>query len=86
MDIVGVSEVRWTGVGECEDEEIKFIYSGGDTHRRGVGIMTTKAVARSIKGYFAISDRILVVKLAGAPLDINIVQVYAPQQAKTMMR
>ena len=78
LDIVGVSEARWTGVGECEDDEVKFIYSGGETHRRGVGIMTTKAVARCIKRYFAISDRILVMKLAGAPLDINIVQVYAP--------
>ena len=78
LDIIGVSEVRWTGIGECEDDEVKFIYSGGETHHRGVGLMTTKAVAKSIKGYFAISDRILVVKLAGAPLDINIVQVYAP--------
>ena len=40
--------------------------------------MTTKAVATCIKGYFTISDRILVVKLAGAPLDFSIVQVYAP--------
>ena len=70
--------VRWTGVGECEDGEVKFIYSGGETHWRGVKIMTTKAVARYIKGYFTISDRILVVKLAGAPLDLSIVQVYAP--------
>ena len=78
LDIVGLSEVRWTGVGECEEDEVDFVYSGGDTHRRGVGVMTTKAVTRCIKGYFATSDRVVVVKLPGAPLDINIVQLYAP--------
>ena len=40
--------------------------------------MITKALARCVRSYFVITDRILVVKLAGAQLDMNIVQVYAP--------
>ena len=77
-DIIGVSEARCTGVAEYEDDEVKIIYSGGETHRTGVGIMIIKALVRCVRGYFVISDRILLVKLAGAPLDMNIVQVHAP--------
>lgn len=78
LDVVGVSEVRWTGVGRCDGGGVEFVYSGGEEHQRGVGVMMTKKVARCMKGYMAVSDRVLLVKLAGKPIDINIIQVYAP--------
>lgn len=78
LDVVGVSEVRWTGVGQCGGGGVEFVYSGGEEHQRGVGVMMTTKTARCMMGYMAISDRVLLVKLAGKPININIIQVYAP--------
>ncbi|GFN93424.1 craniofacial development protein 2-like [Plakobranchus ocellatus] len=38
----------------------------------------TKKITKAIKGYWALSDRVLLVKIAGKPVDLNIIQVYAP--------
>ena len=78
ISVLGVSEVRWPGSGEVQYEKSKFIYSGGDKRERGVGILLAEDAAKSLKGYWAVSDRIILVKLQGSPFDINIIQVYAP--------
>ena len=39
--------------------------------------------AKSLKGYWPVSDRILLVKLEGKPMNINIIQVYAPTPASS---
>ena len=78
IDILGISEVRWKGCGEVQDERGLFIYSGGENHEKGVGVFLSKKVAKSLKGYWAISERVLVVKLQSKPFDMNIIQVYAP--------
>ncbi|XP_042889575.1 craniofacial development protein 2-like [Penaeus japonicus] len=74
VDVMGLSEVRWEGT----DKDITFIYSDGETHQRGVGVMMTANAAKSIAGYWAISDRIILVKLTGTQIDVNLIQVYAP--------
>ena len=48
LDIVGVSEVRWTLVGQLEDENGKFFYSGGETHYCGVGVLVRREVAAAV--------------------------------------
>ena len=78
ISVLGISEVRWTGNGEIQYEKSKFIYSGGDSHERGVGVMLSEEAARSFKGFWAVSDRVILVKLSGSPMDINVIQVYAP--------
>ena len=40
LDILGLSEVRWTGSGRLNDNSISLLYSGHDQHHmRGVGIL-----------------------------------------------
>ncbi|XP_042877372.1 craniofacial development protein 2-like [Penaeus japonicus] len=78
VDIMGLSEVRWEGTGIISDKDITFIYSGGETHQRGVGVMMTANAAKSIAGYWAISDRMILVKLTGKQIDVNLMQVYPP--------
>ena len=79
VDIMGVSEVRWTGAGSVDLEEGGcFIYSGGDAHMHGVGVMLSRTVSCSLVGYYAVSERVLLVKLKGKPFHICIIQVYAP--------
>ncbi len=79
IDILGLSEVRWKGAGKIKDEDTTFIYSGGDSHSRGVGLVLSKEVAGALLDCWAISDRILVAKIQGRPFSICIIQVYAPR-------
>ena len=83
INILGLSEVRWKGAGETTTEKSKFYYSGGEEHERGVGIILDEEASKSVKGYWAVSDRVLLLKVAGKPLDLNIIQAYAPTSASS---
>ena len=83
IDVLGVSEVRWREVGRIRREKTTFIYSGGEEHRNGVGILLTNEVAKSVMGYWAISDRVLMVKISGHPFNIVYIQAYAPTSDST---
>ena len=78
LNILGLSEVRWKGQGSTKTGNKTLIYSGGQTHERGVGILFDETTAKSIKGFWGVSDRVIVAKLEGKPFDIGIIQVYAP--------
>ena len=79
VNVMGISEVRWSGVGSAKlSGGGCFIYSGGDKHEHGVGVMIDGATEKSLAGYYAVSERVLMVKLKGAPFDICVIQVYAP--------
>ena len=78
LDILGVCETRWTGSGIIQRANHNMIYAGGESHARGVGIIMGKNIAKSSKGYWTVSNRIILLKLAAKPFDINIVQCYAP--------
>ena len=54
------------------------IFSGSEKHIKGVGIIINKKIAKSMKGYWTVSDRVILMKLAVKPFDIGIIQVYAP--------
>ena len=81
--ILGLSEIRWTGSGKIQKEEHTIMYSGGDNHTRGVGIMVNKNINRAVLGYWPVSDRITMLKIQGKPFNIALVQVYAPTSAST---
>ena len=57
-----------------------MIYSSGEKHRNGVGIVMKNSVAKSMLGFWAISDRVIMMKLEAKPFNINVIQVYAPTQ------
>jgi len=78
INILGMSEIRWTGTGKLSTDNYTLMYSGSDKHERGVGLLIDHSTAKSILGYWPMSDRILLVKLKGQPFDISIIQVYAP--------
>lgn len=58
-------------------EEYKIMYSGSNKHENGVAVILDKEKARSVKGFWCRSDRILLVKMKGHPADINLIQIYA---------
>ena len=61
-------------------DDYTMIYSGGEDHKNGVGIILRNEMAKSLIGYWPISDRVVVVKLQAKPFNINMNQVYAPTQ------
>ena len=80
LDILGIAETHWTEEGKIIQGNHTMIYSGGENHRNGVGIVMKNSVAKSMMGFWTISDSVIMVKLQAKPFNINVVQVYAPTQ------
>ena len=78
--ILGIAETRWTESGKIRKDSHTILYTGGQEHRNGLGILMKKNIARSIMGYWPISNREIMIKLQGKPFNINILQTYAPTQ------
>lgn len=76
--------MRWTGSGRCKGGVVEFVYSGGEEHHRGVGVIMTSKMAKCMKQYIPISNRVLLVKFIRKPIDINVIQVYALQVTTEM--
>ena len=78
IDMLGLCEVRWKGAGKITSNDYTFIYSGGNEHRNGVGLMMKNDLAKVVSGYWPVSERVLVLRIKGNPFDLSIIQVYAP--------
>lgn len=79
IDILGMSEVRWTGINRCKaNDDYELIYSGGETHERGVGILLKKELGSMVDDIRPVSDRVIAIRIQTRPKPITIVQVYAP--------
>ena len=70
LNILGVSETRWSGIGRCKRECYEFIYSGGEKHEKGVGVLLSSEVANCLTRYVFISDRVLMVKIKAKPVNL----------------
>ena len=80
LDILGIAETHWTEEGKIIQENHTMIYSGGEKHRNGVGIVMKNSVAKSMMGFWTVSDREIKMKLEAKLFNINVMQVYAPTQ------
>lgn len=78
LDILGISEVRWTDNGKVNKEDHSIIYSGGRFHKNGVGIILRPKAHRALMGYWPISERVIMAKFKSKPFNLVILQVYAP--------
>ena len=84
IDVMGISEMRWQGTGRCCVGEHVVYYSGNDEphHWNGVAVILNKRAANAVISVLPLSDRIIMVKLHGSPININILQIYAPTMDK----
>ena len=79
VDILGVSELKWTGMGEFNSDDHYIYYCGQESLRRkGVAIMVNKRVQNAVLGCNLKNDRMISVHFQGKPFNITIIQVYAP--------
>ena len=78
-DILGISELRWTGMGEFNSDDHYIYYYGRESLRRhGVAIMVNKRVQNAVLGCNLKNDRMISVRFQGKPFNITVIQVYAP--------
>ena len=79
IDILGISELKWTGMGEFNSDD-HYIYSCGQEslRRNGVAIMVNKRVQNAVLGCNLKNDRMISVRLQGKPFSTTVIQVYAP--------
>ena len=78
-DILGISELKCTGMGDFNSDDHYIYYCGQDSLRRnGVAIIVNKRVWNAVLGCNLKNDRIISVRFQGKPFNITIIQVYAP--------
>ena len=79
VDILGISKLRWTGMGEFNSDDHYIYYRGQESLRRnGVAIMINKRVWNAVLGCNLKNDRMISVHFQGKPFNITVIQVYAP--------
>ena len=79
VDILGISKLKWTGLGEFNLDDHYIYHSGQESLRRnGVAIMVNKRVRNALLGCNLKNDRKISVRLQGKPFNITVIQVYAP--------
>ena len=80
VDILEISELKWTGMGEFNSDDHCIYYCGQESLRRnGVAIMVNKRVQNSVLGCNHKSNRMVSVHFQGKPFNITVVlQDYDP--------
>ena len=77
--ILGISELRWTEMGEFNSDEHYIYYCGQESLRRNaVAIMINKRVRNEVLRWNLKNDRMISVHFQGKPFNITVIQVYAP--------
>ena len=79
VNILGVSKLKWTGMGEFNSDDHYIYYCGQESLRRhGVAIIVNKRVQNAVLGCSLKNDRMISVHFQGKPLNITVIQVCAP--------
>ena len=72
VDILGISELKWTVKGEFNSYDHYIYYCGQESLRRnGVAIMVNKRVQNAVLGCSLKDDRMISVHLQGKPFNIS---------------
>ena len=79
VDILGISGLKWTGMGEFNSGDHYIYYCGQEYLRRnGVAIKVNKRVRNAVLGCNLKNNRMISVHFQGKPFNIMVIQVYAP--------
>ena len=79
VDILGISELKWTGMDDFNSGDHYIYYCGQECLRRnGVAIMVNKRVRNEVFGCNLKNDRMISIHFQGKPFNITVTQAYAP--------
>ena len=78
LNILGVSELRWTGMGQFNSDDHFIYYCGQESLRRsGVAIIVNKRVQNAVLGCNLKNDRMISVRFPGKPFNITVILIFA---------
>ena len=79
IDFIGISGLKWTGMGEFNADDHYIYYCKQESLRRnGVAIMANKRVRNAVLGCNLKNNRMISVHFQGKPFNITVIQAYAP--------
>ena len=79
INILGISALKWTRMGEFSSDNHYIYYCGQESLRRNeVALIVNKRVQNAVLGYSLKNDRMILVHFQGKPFNITVIQVYAP--------
>ena len=79
VDILGISELKWTGMGQFNSDDHYIYYCGQESLRRNGGaIMFNKSFQNAVLGCNLKNNRMISASFPGKPFNITVIQVCAP--------
>ena len=73
-DVLGISEIKWTGMGEFKSDDHYIYYCGQKSLRRnGVAVTVNKRVQNAVLGCNLKNDRMISVRFQGKPFNITVI-------------
>ena len=79
VNILGISELKWTGMGEFNSDDHYTYYCGQESlWRNGVAIIVNKRVQNGVLGCNLKNDRMISVRFQDKPFNIMVIQAYGP--------
>ena len=77
INILGISELKWTGVGEFKSDNHYIYYCGQESLRRNGVLIIVNRVQKAVLGCNLKNDRMISVCFQGKPFNITVIRVYA---------
>ena len=78
IDVLGISELKWTGMGEFNSDDHYIYYCGQESLRRnGIAIIVNKRVQNAVLGCSLKNNRMISVCFQSKPFNITVIQAYA---------
>ena len=79
IDILGISELKWTAIGEFNSDDHYIYYCGKESLKRnGIDIVVSKRVQNAVIGYSLKNNRMISGCFQDKPISITVIEVYAP--------
>ena len=79
IDILGISEIKWTGMGKLNSDDHYIYYCGQESLRRNaVALTVNKRVQNAVLECNLKNDRMISVHFQDKPFSITVIQIYAP--------
>ena len=79
VHILGISKLKWTGMGKFNSDDHYICYCGQESLRRnGEALIVNNRVQNAVLGYNLKNNSMVSVLFQGKPLNITVIQVYAP--------
>ena len=78
IDILGISEPKWTGIPEFNSDDYFIYYCGQESLRRnGIAIILNKRVQNAVLRCNLKNNRMISVHFQDKPFNITVIQIYA---------